>query len=66
MTTSLLALNISLTIYIYIGSIFEERKLLAIHGQPYAEYQKSVPRLIPIPWKHATRLEVEAGADGSN
>lgn len=57
MATSLLALNISLTAYIYIGSIFEERKLLELYGQPYAEYRKIVPRLIPKPWKHAPRMQ---------
>lgn len=47
MTTSLLALNLTFTAYIYIGSIFEERRLLAELGQAYADYQQSVPRLIP-------------------
>lgn len=64
MTTSLLALNLSLTLYIYIGSIFEERKLLELYGQPYAEYQKAVPRLIPVPWRHAPRPE--SGLDSSS
>jgi protein-S-isoprenylcysteine O-methyltransferase Ste14 len=64
MTTSLLALNFSLSIYIYIGSIFEERKLLRLYGQPYVEYQRSVPRLIPRPWRHASRLETQV--DGTD
>jgi protein-S-isoprenylcysteine O-methyltransferase Ste14 len=47
MTTSLLAFNFGLSLYILIGSVFEERRLLAEFGQAYADYQKRVPRLIP-------------------
>jgi protein-S-isoprenylcysteine O-methyltransferase Ste14 len=49
MTTSILALNISLTLYILIGSIFEERRLVGHFGQAYVDYQNHVPRLIPRP-----------------
>jgi protein-S-isoprenylcysteine O-methyltransferase Ste14 len=47
MTTTVLALNLSLTIYIYIGSMFEERRLLAEFGSDYRTYRRQVPRLIP-------------------
>jgi len=47
MTTSLLALNLGLSLYILIGSVFEERRLLAEFGPAYAEYQQRVPRLVP-------------------
>jgi protein-S-isoprenylcysteine O-methyltransferase Ste14 len=47
MTTSLLALNLALTAYIYVGSVFEERRLVAEFGQAYLEYARKVPRLIP-------------------
>ena len=47
MTASVLALNLGLTAYIYVGSVFEERRLIAEFGQPYREYQRRVPRLIP-------------------
>jgi protein-S-isoprenylcysteine O-methyltransferase Ste14 len=49
MTTSVLALNLGLSLYIYIGSIFEERRLLAEFGQAYQDYRAQVPRLIPYP-----------------
>jgi protein-S-isoprenylcysteine O-methyltransferase Ste14 len=49
MTTSTLALFFGLTLYIYIGSVFEERRLIAEFGEAYREYQRSVPRLIPRP-----------------
>jgi protein-S-isoprenylcysteine O-methyltransferase Ste14 len=51
MTTSILALNIGLTLYIYIGSYFEERRLLAEFGHAYLEYQRAVPRIFPAIWR---------------
>jgi protein-S-isoprenylcysteine O-methyltransferase Ste14 len=51
MTSSVLALNLGLSLYLYIGSIFEERKLARSFGVPYAEYQRQVPRFIPRPWR---------------
>jgi protein-S-isoprenylcysteine O-methyltransferase Ste14 len=47
MTCNLLALNIGLTLYILIGAVFEERKLLREYGEVYADYQKHTPMLIP-------------------
>jgi methanethiol S-methyltransferase len=47
MTTTLLALYAGLSVYLYIGSLFEERRLQAEFGPAYAEYQKRVPRLFP-------------------
>ncbi len=47
MTTTLLALYACLSIYLYVGSLFEERRLRTEFGPGYAEYQKRVPRLIP-------------------
>jgi protein-S-isoprenylcysteine O-methyltransferase Ste14 len=51
MSTSLLALNIGLTAYILVGSEFEERRLLSVFGETYADYQRRVPRIIPRPWR---------------
>ena len=53
MTSNILALNVGITLYLYIGSIFEERKLLDEYGEAYQEYRQHVPRLIPRPWRHA-------------
>jgi protein-S-isoprenylcysteine O-methyltransferase Ste14 len=38
---------LALTIYIFIGIIFEERKLLREFGQSYADYRAVTPMLIP-------------------
>jgi methanethiol S-methyltransferase len=48
MTTNLLTVFILFTLYFYIGSIHEERRLLAEFGDAYQLYQRRVPRLIPI------------------
>jgi len=37
----------ALTIYVLIGIIFEERKLLREFGQAYAEYKSNTPMLLP-------------------
>jgi methanethiol S-methyltransferase len=47
MTVNLLAFYLALTLYILVGIIFEERKLLDDFGQPYAEYRSRTPMLIP-------------------
>ncbi len=47
MTTSILALNLGLTAYVLIGTIFEERRLMTEFGPAYADYRRRVPRLIP-------------------
>jgi protein-S-isoprenylcysteine O-methyltransferase Ste14 len=53
MTTSILAMNLGLSAYLYIGSIFEERRLLNEFGTAYERYRRCVPRLIPLPWRCA-------------
>lgn len=35
-------------IYFYVGSIYEEKKLVEKFGDEYRNYQKSVPRIFPI------------------
>jgi protein-S-isoprenylcysteine O-methyltransferase Ste14 len=39
--------NVLWTLWIFIGSVFEERDLVAEFGDRYREYQRSVPMLIP-------------------
>lgn len=47
MTDLSLAFVIAASLYIIIGIIPEERKLVAIYGDAYREYQQKVPRIIP-------------------
>jgi methanethiol S-methyltransferase len=51
MTTSTMALYLGFTLYIVIGSRYEERQLTAEFGQPYLDYRQRVPALIPQPWR---------------
>jgi protein-S-isoprenylcysteine O-methyltransferase Ste14 len=39
---------ILIVIYFYVGSIYEEKKLVNIFGVQYVEYQQKVPRMFPI------------------
>lgn len=35
-------------LYFYIGTFFEERRLVRVFGQEYREYQRRVPRFLPV------------------
>jgi protein-S-isoprenylcysteine O-methyltransferase Ste14 len=48
MTSSLLVLNIGLTIYLVVGAIYEERKLVREFGETYIDYQQRTPMIIPL------------------
>lgn len=47
MTTNLLVIYILATIYLYLGSLHWETRLVAQFGDEYREYQKRVHRIIP-------------------
>jgi len=47
MSDTLLTFYATLTVYIIVGAIFEERKLLREFGQEYVEYRARTPFLIP-------------------
>ena len=49
LTTDRLFFNVLWTTWIYVGTVLEERDLVAEFGDAYRRYQRSVPRLIP--WK---------------
>lgn len=49
MSVNLFTTFVLFTIYFYVGSIYEEKRLLAEFGPAYRDYQQRVPRLIPIP-----------------
>ena len=52
MTVNLLVIYILTTIYLYLGSLHWERRLVAQFGDEYREYQKRVHRIIPQLGKH--------------
>jgi protein-S-isoprenylcysteine O-methyltransferase Ste14 len=47
MTLNRLTLVVGVHAYFWIGSIFEERKLVREFGEAYRDYQRRVPRLLP-------------------
>lgn len=61
MTTGILAMNVGLTIYLYVGSILEERKLSDELGPVYQRYRRQVPRFIPLPGR---QFESSPSSDG--
>lgn len=44
---NILAVMIGLTVYIFVGIYFEERKLIAEFGQAYVDYRARTPVLLP-------------------
>jgi protein-S-isoprenylcysteine O-methyltransferase Ste14 len=44
---NILALNLGLSIYLWVGTLFEERKLIKAYGAAYEEYMQRTPMLIP-------------------
>jgi steroid 5-alpha reductase family enzyme len=48
-----------MTLYFIIGSRLEERKLERYHGEVYRRYQRQVPGLVPLPWKHLRDSDVK-------
>jgi protein-S-isoprenylcysteine O-methyltransferase Ste14 len=46
---SFLAVNLILTLYILVGTLLEERKLLLAFGPAYRAYQERVPMFVPLP-----------------
>jgi len=62
MTTAWLISCVAMSVYFWLGSMLEERKLIAYHGEAYRRYRQQVPRMLPLPWRRlspdeAARLE---------
>ena len=54
MTVAHLVFASTTTAYIVLAIQFEERDLMTFHGQPYDEYRRRVPMLIPFTrWRQA-------------
>ena len=48
LTADRLLLNTTWTVWVFIGTILEERDLVSVFGAEYREYQRKVPMLIPL------------------
>ncbi len=51
MTWNFLAFAIGVTVYLLIGSLFEERKMVVEFGEEYLAYRKKTPWIIPIKFR---------------
>ncbi|HJV27143.1 MAG TPA: hypothetical protein VJ673_15765 [Aromatoleum sp.] len=60
-----LVTTLCVSIYFWIGSRFEERKLVACHGRAYERYRRRVAGLFPIPWRHLSAAEARELCDAS-
>ncbi len=49
-----------ITLYVWIGLRFEERKLIRMHGDRYRAYQRRVPALLPWPGRSLGAAEAAA------
>ena len=48
MSVTQVILSVGFTIYIFVGLWFEERDLVAIHGEEYLQYRQEAGKLLPI------------------
>jgi protein-S-isoprenylcysteine O-methyltransferase Ste14 len=60
MSATTLLSSVFITLYFFVGSRLEEKKLLVYHGDTYRRYMAHVPGLIPLPRKSLTAEEAEA------
>lgn len=60
MDAARLTSTICVTLYLWLGSLLEERKLLEFHGDAYARYRQCVNGLVPWPGKILSAAEAEA------
>jgi len=55
MDVMMLTTAIVVSLYFFLGSRLEEKKLIIYHGEIYRRYCEKVPGLIPRPWRYLTR-----------
>jgi methanethiol S-methyltransferase len=45
-----IVVNTVLSVYLAVGTLLEERKLVLEFGEKYREYQRRVPMFVPVKW----------------
>ena len=59
MNLAFLLTSIAVTLYFWVGSWLEEKKLIVYHGDVYRTYRKRVPGLLPLPWRYLSIEDAE-------
>jgi len=59
MNLAFLFTAIVITLYFWLGSRLEEKKLVAYHGSVYQRYRERVPGLLPLPWRYLSKAAAE-------
>ena len=59
MTSYMLTSALMMTLYFWIGSRLEEKKLLTYYGERYRIYTQKVAGLVPLPWRYLTQQEAD-------
>jgi protein-S-isoprenylcysteine O-methyltransferase Ste14 len=65
MSEGMLASAVVMTFYFIAGAKFEERKLIAYHGERYIKYMERVAGLLPLPWKTISKDEARQLESGN-
>ncbi len=59
MNLAFLFTAIVITLYFWLGSRLEEKKLVVYHGSVYQRYRERVPGLLPLPWRYLSKAAAE-------
>ncbi len=59
MDAMMLTSSIMISAYLFIGTHFEEKKLISTFGSRYREYCHHVPSLIPRPWRYLSTRKAQ-------
>jgi protein-S-isoprenylcysteine O-methyltransferase Ste14 len=46
-------------LYFYVGTFFEERRMVHMFGEEYRNYQRRIPRFLPLRFRQSNRLGKE-------
>lgn len=58
-TRNTLVSTVMVILYFYVGTYFEERRMVHKFGEEYRSYQKRVPRFLPSGFRHTSRVVKE-------
>jgi protein-S-isoprenylcysteine O-methyltransferase Ste14 len=58
-TRNSLVSTVMVILYFYVGTFFEERRMVHQFGEEYRNYQRRVPRFLPLRFRHSNHLTKE-------